>query len=92
MILPKRQTSRWPTKNQIKKLVWKKPLIHAAKEIGISDVALRKRCIAMNIELPGRGYWGRSAENRSVPRRGQLAIRRALSHSPDRLLERNFVE
>lgn len=47
----------WPEKAALKKLVWKKPLIHAAKDIGVSDVALRKHCVKAGIELPPQGHW-----------------------------------
>lgn len=47
----------WPEKAALKKLVGQKPLIHAAKDIGVSDVALRKRCVKLGIELPTRGHW-----------------------------------
>jgi hypothetical protein len=49
----------WPDKAALKKLVWQKPLVHAAKEIGVSDVALRKHCVKLGIELPGQGHWQR---------------------------------
>ena len=49
----------WPDKAALKKLAWKKPLVHTAKEIGVSDVALRKRCVKLGIELPEQGYWQR---------------------------------
>ena len=55
--LPTKQEIDWPNKAQIKKLVWQKPLIHAAADIGVSDVALKKRCARLGIELPPRGYW-----------------------------------
>jgi integrase len=47
----------WPEKKTLAKLVWQKPLIHAAKEIGVSDVALRKRCLKLGIQLPATGHW-----------------------------------
>jgi integrase len=50
----------WPDKKALKKLVWQKPLIHAAKDIGVSDVALKKHCVKLGIELPRRGYWVRA--------------------------------
>jgi hypothetical protein len=28
-----------------------------AKEIGVSNVAVKKRCEKLGIELPPRGYW-----------------------------------
>lgn len=47
----------WPDKKALAKLVWQKPLIHAAKDIGVSDVALRKHCVKLGIELPKQGHW-----------------------------------
>ena len=35
------------------------PLIHTAKDIGVSDVALRKHCVKLGIELPESGHWAR---------------------------------
>ena len=55
--LPRVQKIAWPAKAKLKKLVWLKPLIHAAKELGVSDVALKKHCAKLGIELPPRGYW-----------------------------------
>ena len=47
----------WPDRANLKKIVWNKPLVHAAKDIGVSDVALRKRCIKLGIALPRQGHW-----------------------------------
>jgi len=55
--LPVRLQINWPSKASLKKLVWSKPLTHAAGELGVSDVALRKRCMKLGIELPAHGYW-----------------------------------
>ena len=57
--LPSVQQSKWPSTAKLKKLVWQKPLVHAATDIGVSDVALRKRCIKLDLELPERGHWNR---------------------------------
>ncbi|MCU0749475.1 MAG: hypothetical protein MUF13_08020 [Akkermansiaceae bacterium] len=47
----------WPDKKVLAKLVWEKPLSHAAKDIGVSDVALKKHCVKLGIELPRQGHW-----------------------------------
>lgn len=60
----------WPGKAELKKLVWQKPLYHAAADIGVSDVALRKRCVKLGIDLPRRGHWGQDARRQHV--RGAL--------------------
>jgi hypothetical protein len=38
-------------------LVWTKPLTHAAKDLGISDVMLGKMCKEQLVPKPPRGYW-----------------------------------
>jgi integrase len=50
----------WPDKKALVRLVWQKPLIHAAKEIGVSDVGLKKQCVKLGIELPRQGHWVRA--------------------------------
>lgn len=49
----------WPDKAKLRKLVWQKPLMRAARDIGVSDVALKKYCVKLGIELPKRGHWVR---------------------------------
>lgn len=58
-------------RSQIYELVWTKPVTELAKEFGISDVALAKRCRNLNIPLPPRGYWARVAAGQS-PKRPRL--------------------
>lgn len=55
--LPATRKISWPSKKAIAKLIWEKPLTYAAKDIGVSDVALRKRCVQLSIDLPPRGHW-----------------------------------
>ena len=40
-------------------LVWSKPMTHLAKDLGLSDVGLRKICVKFGIPLPPRGHWVR---------------------------------
>lgn len=40
-------------------LVWDRPMVEVAKELGISDVALAKRCRSLQVPTPPRGYWAR---------------------------------
>lgn len=47
---------------ELKKLVWSKPLRDVAKELGVSDVAVKKACIRLNVDTPPRGYWIKSNE------------------------------
>ena len=56
------------SRTKLYELVWSRPVSELAKEFGISDVALAKRCKAINIPLPPRGYWARVAAGQTPPR------------------------
>lgn len=47
------------SREDLYELVWSKPMLELAKDFGISDVALAKRCRRLGIPVPGRGYWAR---------------------------------
>lgn len=40
-------------------LVWTKPVLHVAKQFGLSDRGLAKACERSGIPRPGLGYWAR---------------------------------
>jgi hypothetical protein len=50
---------KWPTSEELKKLVWKYPLTKLSKEFGVSDKSIIKRCRKFNIETPGVGHWNK---------------------------------
>jgi hypothetical protein len=47
----------WPSNEDLQRLIWEKPTSVLAKELGISDKAIEKRCKKMGITKPGLGYW-----------------------------------
>ena len=49
--------SEWMDNETLAKLVWEKPTCEIAKELGISDSAIGKRCKRLGIPKPPRGYW-----------------------------------
>jgi hypothetical protein len=53
---------------ELYELVWAKPMTHLAKELGLSDVGLRKICVKFGIPLPPRGYWSRLQFGKQDPR------------------------
>jgi len=56
--LPKEAQSReWPTKRKLASLIKQRPVSQVAKEFGVSDVAVRKHCRKLGLDLPERGYW-----------------------------------
>ena len=53
---------------ELYELVWAKPMTHLAKELGLSDVGLRKICVKFGIPLPPRGHWARLQYGKQDPR------------------------
>ena len=53
---------------ELYELVWAKPMTHLAKELGLSDVGLRKICVKYGIPLPLQGYWSRLQFGKQDPR------------------------
>ena len=53
---------------ELYELVWVKPMTHLAKELGLSDVGLRKICVKFGISLPPRGHWSRLQFGKQDPR------------------------
>jgi hypothetical protein len=49
------------TRQALYELAWSKPMTDVAKQFGISDVGLAKRCRAVDVPIPYRGYWARVA-------------------------------
>ena len=48
----------------LRALVWEKPRIMIATMFGVSDVAVSKKCAAMKISGPPRGYWQQISSGR----------------------------
>lgn len=47
----------WPNNEELKILIWSMPIRDVAKQLGVSDVAIIKRCKKLNIERPKQGFW-----------------------------------
>lgn len=61
------------TREALYKMVWERPVLIIAKEIGVSDVAVAKACRKAGIPLPKRGHWavvksGRAVTTSPLPR------------------------
>lgn len=44
---------------ELVKLVWTRPTVLAARELGISDKAIEKQCRLWNVIKPPRGFWAK---------------------------------
>jgi hypothetical protein len=52
-------------------LIWEKPTVEVARDMGISDVAVAKLCARLKVPKPPRGYWAK-IEAGQRPRRPPL--------------------
>lgn len=50
---------KWPISTQLAVMTWKEPMSVIAKRLGVSDVALKKRCKKLGLQTPPRGYWAK---------------------------------
>lgn len=55
------------TKEDLFILVWTMPTIKVAELLGISDVAVGKRCKILGVPKPPRGYWRKVETGKIVP-------------------------
>jgi hypothetical protein len=69
------------SREDLYQIAWSKPMSELAKDFGISDVALAKRCKRLGIPLPGRGYWARIEPD--VLDRAPLSADRVLRAAPE---------
>jgi len=48
-----------PDKDVLNKMLWEKPSVQIAKELGVSDSAIKKWARCYGLLKPGRGYWAK---------------------------------
>lgn len=56
----------WPTKDGLAFMVWAKPAVQVAREIGVTSTMVKKKCKELGIATPPRGYWAQQKSQRSV--------------------------
>ncbi len=61
------ETTRFERQNLFDE-VWTTPVTTLAKGYGLSDVGLRKICVALDVPLPPRGYWAKLAAGKKIPK------------------------
>ena len=62
------------TRRELYDLVWERPMIAIAKDIGVSDSALGKACRKAGITRPDQGYWAKLKAGKPTQKRS-LAYR-----------------
>jgi 5-methylcytosine-specific restriction endonuclease McrA len=56
----------WPEPTVLQTLLWKQPTSSIAKQLGVSDVAIRKFCKKHKLSKPSRGFWQKLANGKDV--------------------------
>lgn len=56
------------TREELFQMVWNRPTIHVAAELGVSDVMIGKICKRMDIPKPPLGYWRKKETGSQVGR------------------------
>jgi hypothetical protein len=54
----------WPSDEELLRLVWEKPRTKLSELLGVSNVAIGKRCRSRGIDQPSRGHW---AKKKALP-------------------------
>lgn len=54
------------TRLELYNLVWTESMLSLSKKYAISDVGLRKKCVKMDIPLPGNGFWAKKKFNKRI--------------------------
>lgn len=54
-----REKAAWPSDEELHKLLWERPATKVAGSLGVSSVAVKKRCKLRGIPTPPRGYWAK---------------------------------
>lgn len=57
--LPARRKYDRPSREELLKMIWEKPTVELAKELGVSDKCIEKWCKCYEIPKPPRGYWSK---------------------------------
>lgn len=84
------KNSNAPTREELFKLVWSAPVTKVARGMGVSDVALAKRCRREGVPLPPRGYWAKVASGQApnkpalTPKVARRSITSAITEPVDK--------
>ena len=73
------------TRQELYDMVWAKLMSSLANGFSITDFALAKRCRAVDVPIPYRGYWARKAAGQ-VPPQTSLSNTRTRPCSDDRAI------
>ncbi len=54
------------TRNELYEMVWARPMIHVAKDLGITGNGLARACERLGVPYPQRGYWAKKQAGKPI--------------------------
>lgn len=66
----------WPSDDELVAWLQREAVLRIGKQLGVSDVAVRKHCKRRGIKVPARGYW---AKRHAHELSGDAELQRALA-------------
>lgn len=70
------------SREELYERIWSSPMTQVAAELGISDVALAKRCKKLNVPKPPVGYWAKVAAGQTPTRQALPAEPKPIEYEP----------
>lgn len=70
------------SREQLYERIWSSPMTQVAAELGISDVALGKRCKKLNVPKPPVGYWAKVAAGQTPTKQALPAEPKPIEYEP----------
>ena len=70
------------SREELYERIWSSPMTQVAAELGISDVALAKRCKKLNVPKPPVGYWAKIAAGQTPTKQVLPAEPKPIEYEP----------
>lgn len=70
------------SREELYERIWSSPMTQVAAELGISDVALAKRCKKLNVPKPPVGYWAKVAAGQTPTKQALPAEPKPIEYEP----------
>lgn len=64
---PRPTKASWPPTEVLAAMVWANSALTVAKRLGVSSVAVKKRCARLGLPTPSRGYWAKAKAQSRCP-------------------------
>jgi hypothetical protein len=60
------ERAKWPDDGELRRMLWERPALTIARELGVTSSAVKRRCGYRGIPTPPRGYWAKQRATKSA--------------------------